>query len=169
MDLEVALGKSKKSRSRKRTENPLGLLASIIAQDPSAPASEHIAALTKLMRLESYEDYADAAIDEWARIKYSTAYGVAVPPTKEELERRRKERLARQKAEQAAADRARVKLVGNVLKHVMPNGKPLGDCTGIECTSFGGWLTKVGAVVGNKLVKDVLSNRQLIKLATKSP
>ena len=120
-----------------------------------------------MMRLESYEDYAEAVANEWCRIKYSTAHGAAVPPTPEEIEARRKEREARHRAEQAAYARARVKVAGNVLDHITLNGKKLGDCTGYECTAFGGWYTRVGQIVGAKLVKDVLSNRQLIKLAAR--
>jgi hypothetical protein len=127
MDLSVIPAKSK-SRQRERTENPIGLLASIIVQNPRGSTAEHIAAFKNMMRLESYADYAVAV----CRIKYSTAHAAAVPPTPEEIEARRKEREARRKAEQAAIKQARVKLVGNVLARVMPNGKAFGKCTGPE-------------------------------------
>ena len=162
MDLNIT---PTKSHSRQRADNPIGLLAAVIAENPRATARGHIAALKQMLRLEDYEDYADAIADEWCRIKYSTAYAAAVPPTPQQIKRRRRERLERQKAQQARLQRARVKFVGKVLERVMPNGKQLGDCTGVECASFGGWLIKVGEIVGSRLVKDVLSDQQVKKLA----
>jgi hypothetical protein len=167
MDLSIS---PTKSRSRQRTDNPIGSLVAVIRENPRATQQEHIAAFKQILRLgllDDYGDYADAVVDEWCRIKYSTAYAAAVPPTPQQIKRRRRERLARQKAQRAAFDRARVAIVGKALERVMPNGKALGDCTGVECVAFGGWLTKVGEIVGDRLVKDVLSNRQVIKLAAR--
>src|SRR5262249_40232308 len=156
---------TRKARARLRQlENPIGLLCSIIAAKPKASVAEHIKEFVKLMRLESYEEYADAVADEGCRIKYSTAPAAAVPPTATEIEEARKRRFERQKAEQEAVARVKSKLVGKVLDHVMPNGKTLGNNTGPELVAFGGWFAAIGERVGNRKVKDVLSERQLIKL-----
>ena len=49
-----------------------------------------------------------------------------------------------------------------LLSMLTPNGKALGQCTGEECSHFGGWFRKVARAVGpSRLVGDVLSESQL--------
>jgi hypothetical protein len=52
-----------------------------------------------------------------------------------------------------------------LLDHEAPYGKPLRDCSGKECTRFGGWYQRLGAKVGpRKLVGDVLTEEQVREL-----
>lgn len=51
-----------------------------------------------------------------------------------------------------------------LLDMVQANGKKLRDCTGTYCTQAGGWLVKVGQIVGRGKVGDVLTEKRLKKL-----
>jgi len=154
---------------------PFSLLISFLrdAKGASADQARHIRDFIELLNSEGYEEVRDAVIDEWARIKYTTAYSAAHPPTIDEL-RRRREELRRQRqeaAEQArkAIDAAKLKITRRALSLVMPNNKTLANCTGAECMQFGGWFSKVGERVGAKrLVGDVLTNKDLLKIAEES-
>ena len=77
--------------------------------------------------------------------------------------RRRTEQVART-AQQVEAGAAQFrKLI--LLSLVMPNGKPLGDCTGAECRSFEGWLSQLATLVPpNQKVADVLTEEKLQEL-----
>ena len=105
--------------------------------------ARHIKAFKALLDEGGYEDFRDAVIDEWARIKYSTAFAAANPPTASEL----RQRLEQQKREQEAARKAinsiKFKIVRRALSLTMPNGKLLGCCTGAECALFGGFFAKI--------------------------
>lgn len=49
-----------------------------------------------------------------------------------------------------------------ILKLVMPNGKPMGECTGAEMAKFGNRYQRVAEKVGKtKIVGDVLSEEQV--------
>lgn len=54
-----------------------------------------------------------------------------------------------------------------LLDMILPNGKPLRDCTGTECAAFGGWFQVVGERVGKNKVGDVLSEADLVELYEK--
>ena len=48
---------------------------------------------------------------------------------------------------------------------IMPNGKPLRECTGKDCAKAGGWLSKLAKKVKpNQKVGDVLSEAQVKRL-----
>lgn len=44
---------------------------------------------------------------------------------------------------------------------IMPNDKPLRDCTGKDCLKFGGWLATVGKKVGKSTVGAKMSEADL--------
>jgi hypothetical protein len=51
-----------------------------------------------------------------------------------------------------------------LLDLMMPNGKALRDCTGIDCRKFGGWFGRIADKVGRKKVGDVLSEKEIRNL-----
>jgi len=52
-----------------------------------------------------------------------------------------------------------------LLDLMMPNNKVLGQCTGAECKSFGGWFQQLAkAVLATKKVAETLSEAQVRKL-----
>ena len=156
----------RKSSKTSPDVRPLSLLVSIIREGGGIEnQSRHKAAFTALVKQEGYEDFLDALIDEWVRIKYSTALGAACPPTVAEMKARLAEQKKRSAKERAEVDKMKLKITKRALELVMPNGKSLGKCSGAECTAFGGWYAKIAERVGpDRLVGDVLTNKDLARM-----
>lgn len=150
---------------RRITENPLGLFISIIREAPKADQKAHRRALRGLLLSPGYEDFLDAVIDEWQRIKYSTALRAAVPPSTKEIKERVAQRKLAANREETAVEKAKALIGERMLNLVMPNGKPLRDCTGAECVAFGSYFTKIGQAVGpRRVVGKVLTADDLTRL-----
>lgn len=125
---------------------------------------EHTAEFLRLLKDDDNEDYRNEVLSQWARMKYTTALHAAYPPSSEDLKKQRD----KSRRERKAREKIKGKLIKGVLNLVVPNGKHLGDCTGAECMSFGGWFVRVAEKVGPKrLVRDVLSEKQLRELYNK--
>jgi hypothetical protein len=140
---------------------PLSLFISLIREigGDSDKESEHKKEFKRMLLSDDYEDFRDAVIDEWMRIKYSTALGAALPTTA--LSRDKKSQKIH---ETDKVHTLKIKIVGKLLDVIMPNGKKLANCTGADCIRFGGWLINVGEVVGvTKVVGEILSEKELIK------
>ena len=154
---------SRESEQR-RHSNPLSLLISLIRDigGTQQRESQHKAAFKQLLADPNYEEFRDAVIDEWVRIKYSTALQAAHPPTIAQL----KQTWASKHAQHSDTVNAlKAKIKGRILKLVMPNGKALEHCTGAECVEFGGWYTTIGERVGPmNLVGKVLTNAEVMQL-----
>jgi hypothetical protein len=164
-------GTNRTSRKSSLDARPLSLLVSIVRENGGGVKnqSRHKAAFISLIKQEGYDDFLDALLDEWVRIKYSTAASAAFPPTAAEMKARVAEQKSRKAKERAEIDKAKLKITRRALDLIMPNKKPLAKCTGAECVAFGGWIAKIGARVGpNRLVGDVLTNKDLIKMANES-
>lgn len=157
---------AKAPRRRQERENPLGLFISVIRDNPQADQSLHRRNLRGLLLSPGYEDFLDAVVDEWQRIKYSTAYRAALPPTTKEIKERSARRNEAAAREEGAVKRAKALIGGRLLDFVMPNGKPLRNCTGAECTQAGGFFSKIGKRVGpDSIVGDVLSEIDIAAMA----
>jgi hypothetical protein len=146
----------------------LGLFITVVRDKGGTVDDEakHVRAFKNLLNEEGYEDFRDAVIDEWARLKYSTAFAAANPPTAADLRRRLDQQKREQSEERKAIDGIKFRIVKRALTLVMPNGKQLGHCTGAECAQFGGFFARISERVGPaELVGDVLSTRQLIEMA----
>jgi hypothetical protein len=147
--------------------HPLSLFISVIRENGGKIGDEkkHKATFKRLLRDEEYEDFREAVIDEWVRIKYTTALAAARPLSAEELRAKAAEQKKREQEERASIDKLKVDIVGKALDLVMPNGKPLKRCTGAECLRFGGWFTRIGEAIGPKrFVGQVLSEKDILKL-----
>jgi hypothetical protein len=152
-------------RERQVKENPLGLLISIIRATPKADATSHRRKLRNLLLSAGYEDFLDAVIDEWQRIKYSTAFRAAVPPSTKDIKAKADKRKLEAVKEQKATERAKVLIGERLFNLVMPNGRPLNECTGAECVKFGGYFTKIGKAVGpRQIVGQVMTASDLTSL-----
>lgn len=152
---------------RSAAVRPLALLISVIREigGTSNNSSRHMSEFKRLLQDDNYEDFRDAVVDEWIRIKYSTALGAAHLPDVKELKRRHDEQIKRRTEARESIKNLKMQIVGKALELVMPNGKALAQCTGGECLRFGGWLARVGEVVGpNRLVGDVLGEKDLVKM-----
>ena len=155
-----------KDDNRLAPARPLGLFITVVRDNGGTDEAKHIRAFKQLLNEEGYEDFRAAVIDEWARIKYSTAYSAANPPTASELRARMEQQKREQAEERRAIDAIKLKVMKRALNLVMPNGKLLGQCTGAECAQFGGFFAKISERVGaTELVGEVLSSRDLVEIA----
>lgn len=88
---------------------------------------------------------------------------------------RRSPKTPKEKAKAKAKQNAKVEKIKKIIRAkaqkmvlmdlVMANGKPLRDCTGRECSKFGGWLNKVAGKIGaNGVVGKNLSESDLQKM-----
>lgn len=145
-------------RRRVHKENALGLLISCIQERRSLTEREHKAVFRKMILEEGYEDFLEALVDEWLGIKYTTALRAATPVSIGEL----RANIAKRSRERKRADEqvvsAKSIMGARFLELVMPNGKALRDCTGEQCTKFGGFYARIGKKVGaTQLVGRVLT------------
>lgn len=149
--------------------DPEELLRSIKRQSPKASEKEHLDAFHAAITEEP--KYLDSIINYWFRNYYPRTRvvvekgSVAVLPSESVVRRRVTPADRRRRKEEA---RKAVERIRNIvlMDLEMPNGKKLRDCTGSDCTKFGGWLTLVGqkvgprSLVGRKLTEDDLRNLQ---------
>lgn len=156
----------------KTSINPFGYFIAVIRERPDAGRAAHVAAFKRLVLGEDSSDYAEAIVDEWCSLRYSTALEAAVPLTPADLERRANERAQRKRAaDKAAADLAQ-RIIGGIaeitLAYVMPNGRPLAENTFADCAETGGFFLDV-AKLGKpaEIVGDVITADQLAKLKAK--
>lgn len=155
--------------TRERKESPLGLLIAVIRETPKMDERAVRLKFRQTVMDSDYADFLSALVDEWTSIKFSTALRAAKPPTSRELRVKAKKKRAAAKETASLVKRTKALIVGRLMDFIMPNGKPLGMCTGAECKRFGGLFARIGKRVGdNRLVKDVLSVEQLGRLAGKN-
>ncbi|GEM_PF-5131432 len=148
-----------------RRSNPRDLLKRLIEENPGADKATIHKTFRDEVRGEDGEEYLDSVIEYW----FSNNYHSLVDPAP------RRERPAAQKTDRVAEIREKVKTRIRqeaqiiLLDMVLPNGKPLRECTGTECsqlgTKVGAWLTKIaGKVKPSEVVGDVLDEAQVRKL-----
>lgn len=150
---------------REKRENPLGLYIAIIKEKPDAGERAHRKAFRQLLLSDGYEDFLDAVIDEWQRIKYSTAFRAALPPTVKEIRVAATKRKQERVQEDVAVSTAKAKIAERLFNIVTPNGKALRNCTGAECRKLGGWYSKIATKVGSaRIVGRVLTAEDVAAL-----
>ncbi len=163
MQSEISESRANKTNETKRAR-PLALLISVIRDQGGTNEVQHKIAFQRLLDENGYEDFRDAVVDEWIRIKYSTAFAAAHPPSVEELKHRAAANKAKQAAERKEIDKAKIRIT-TALSLIMPNKKTLARCTGAECILFGSWYVKIGERIGpTQLVGRVLTNQDLAAL-----
>jgi hypothetical protein len=139
-----------------------GMMLQLLKQFPNADREAILAKfLTKARRSSAMVDEGLTRIFDidWRIIHRSMA--------REETKSEKVKRAAEQqrairrvsKTELTKANKLLVSLV--LLDLVQPNGKKLRDCTGVECKSFGGWLTKIGDRVGGAIVGEKLNEAEV--------
>jgi len=152
-------------RTRQDRENPLSLFISVIRETPKGNQITHSRKLRNLLLSDGYEEFLDAVIDEWQRIKYTTALKAAVPPSTAEIKKRAAAKKALAEKEEAAVEKAKALIGERIFYTIMPNGKPLHECTGAECVKFGNHFAKIGKHVGpRRVVGKVMSAADITAL-----
>ena len=161
--LQSELGKEKGKAALRI--NPLTLLISIIRENSDKQDWQHKLMFSRMMKAESYAEYVEIVVLEWLNLKYSTAHAAAFPPSQKDIDKQNVERMKRAAVTRAEIKKMKAKIVGKLLQVVMPNGKPLAQCTGAECLAFGGWLTRIGEQIEpHEIVGKVLTESALTKL-----
>jgi hypothetical protein len=160
-------------RATWRKDNPRSLLETMIAKNPKAEEEK----IHELFwhEIEDDKPLLRACVEYWLDNNYRSLIAEKRKPTTiassttktASTVTARATKEVSQKIEQRIVSEARTML----LDLRMPNDKKLGDCTGAECRSFGGWMALIGKKVpATKLVSKVLSNDdawQLWELAKK--
>ena len=135
-------------------------LGEVLAANPGVDRGKSFELFLARVEEEDGENYAPASAKYALAVYFHTNhYRYIVQPTT--FEQRSRERAAKKAAESARVEETKAALKESLLDWVMPNGKPLGDCTGVYCAQRGGWLAKVGAKAGSKKIRDVFSAAQL--------
>lgn len=144
--------------SRRHKESPLGLLIASIQERLSLSEREHKAAFRRVVFEDGYQDFLEALVDEWLGIKYSTALRAAKPVSIAEVRAQVAKRSRERKGADALIESAKAIMGARLLDLIMPNGKQLRECTGAQCSKFGGFYARIGEKVGpNRIVGKVLS------------
>jgi hypothetical protein len=153
-------------RATWRTINPRSLLFQLIQDHKRADEQQWRELFWKEVQEDS--DYLHAIVEYWLDHNIRSLMERSDP----QLQRsQQKQKRFQQRQAMTAAAKAglqeRIETEARIvlLALEMPNGKPLGQCTGEECKAFGGWFRKIGAQVPAKTqVAAVLSENQLKKL-----
>jgi hypothetical protein len=148
-------------RQSMHTTSPRSLLLKLIEENPSMDEKELLDQYTKAVR-DNYT-YLDPIVEYWFANNYhSLMRQRQTPETREEKTARA---IAVENVKETIKQRA-TRMV--LLDLVQPNGKALRDCTGKDCTKFGGWLANIAKKVKpTEKVGDVLSESEVRKLMPK--
>ena len=135
-------------------------LSDILATNPGISRDESFKLFLARLEEEDGDSYSPASGKySLAMYFHTNHYRYIVQPTS--FEQKARERAAKKAVESARVEEVKIALKDSLLEWIMPNGKPLGECTGVYCAQRGGWLAKVGAKAGSKKIAEVFSAAQL--------
>jgi hypothetical protein len=140
------------TRQSWRSKNPRDALKKLIDSNPTSDQLELLNEFEKIAR--SDDGYLSVIIEYWFTNNFRSLTTHSVVDAK-----RQRAKLAKASAHLTKKIKEKVEI--ELLKLIMPNGKPLAQCTGLECVKFGGWLSNIGKRVGAKNVGDVLTESEL--------
>jgi hypothetical protein len=145
-----------------RDANPRTIIQKVIRDNPGAGEKNHQKMFMDEIRDDHDQLMATAAYYFDLNYKYLTRPPRTRASNAEARERRKKTvASATSHIKQRIKDEAKLLL----MDLLMPNNKPLGDCTGADCKRFDGWLAKLAAVVpAKKTVRETLSEDELHRL-----
>jgi len=162
---EMNIGTIGAKRQSWRGNNPRDLLKSVLDENPGADRPAIFALFRERLREDNEaEEYVDTIIEYWLANNY---YSLVGP-------QRSVQTITRVRAVTQSAEEIRTRVAKKIkdsanivlLEMMMPNGKPLRDCTGKECRDLsvrvGDWLSQVGKrVKARQTVGDALSEADL--------
>ncbi|MUO30825.1 MULTISPECIES: hypothetical protein [Rhizobium/Agrobacterium group] len=125
--------------------NPRELLIRVMDDHAGADKQAILSALRDALLLDDGPDYLDAIIEYW----FSNNYNSIVTRPSLTVERKTTVSL------KARADTLKAKVKAKIIEEakmilmdmIMPNGKPLRDCTARDCEAAGGWLQSLASLV----------------------
>jgi hypothetical protein len=156
MDMGVT-GAKRQSFSR---SNPRELLRTLVEQHPQWSRERIFSELRDRVMGARDKAYLDTILEYW----FANNYHSLVPEV---------DRAERQAARSKAASDVKAAIEDHIkialLDMMMPNGKPLRQCTGLECARFsskiGAWLLRISKQIKpTDIVGDVMTEKQLRQL-----
>jgi type I site-specific restriction endonuclease len=172
--VHVDLGITGAKRQSWRKANPREILRRLVEDNPHAGMDELFAKFRKV--LAKAEDEMQETVDRYYFDNNVRSLQSITDPgsgTRKAASRERAEAL-RKKVEENIATAIQQKAQRILLDAIMPNEKPLRDCTGQECNQMGGWLAGIGAKlkadqkVGEKFNEDQIQSHWT-RSAARSP
>jgi hypothetical protein len=163
-NLDVDTGTYAAKRATWRKINPREHLNKIVEDNPTGPETRWRELFHEF--LETEPDASGAVVEYWLDNNIRSLLG-------KEASRKRTKRKTDESETRTEAENLRRKIRDKVAREaqiivldlLMPNGKPLGQCTGADCGRFGGWLSALAKTVPpRKKVADVLSEGEARKL-----
>jgi hypothetical protein len=162
-------------------------LLKVMKANPTATKEELSSLLWRVMKdgVDSGKDYLSPLLDYWFPGNYKSILKQQQKATQaseqkaSDTSEQQPDQATGQASEpqraaqgaQAAEDREAEELVNNLIDRaarlilmdlMLPNGKPLRDCTGDECAKAGGWFASIaGQVKPDDIVGKVLSEEQV--------
>jgi hypothetical protein len=153
---DMNLGVSSAKRATWRETDTRPLLQDIVAKNPKLDDKK----LFQLFwnEIEEDKDHLRAIAQYWFDL---AMIALRRRPHDNRVKRTKRYEEAKTKIKQ----RIQQEVTSALLQLMMPNGKVLGDCTGKECATFGGWFSALAEEVPAKsTVAETLSEKQVYKL-----
>lgn len=151
MDMGVTGAK----RQTWRRANPRDLLRRVVEENPKASNDELFKRFNKLV-----DGAADDILETIKRYYFDNNVRSLLAPDSLPARDLAAREVLRATVADTVKDKIEEKAKILLLEAIMPNGKPLRECTGRECRSMGGWLSEIGSklkpseVVGHKFSED---------------
>jgi hypothetical protein len=177
----LEIGKTGASKQSWRSPGPRALLKTMLdeAKDPhngKVLFKDFLAAVLPESVRNAFDDD-DAAqrmtaiIEYWFTNNYASMIHAYPRPgdDKRTAVEKQKRAIKQQALREAVREKIQEKAEILLLEWAMPNGKPVGDCTGKEIRQFGNkvapWVAKIAAkVTATQIVRDVLSETDVRKM-----
>ncbi len=145
------------SMARHARKNPTEVMVSLIEADPTASFDRIF---------KQWWDIVKADDDYYEAIGFHAGTNIWASLTRKRPEPKPSKTTQNARATEKNEQVARVvqKVLSRLtLDFVMPNGKRLADCTGIEVSKFGGVFSVIGKKAGNRIVGDVFTTDEQIQ------
>jgi hypothetical protein len=164
MMVHIDLGVTGAKRQSWRKANPREILRRLVEDNPHAGIDELFAKFRKV--LAKAEDEMQETVDRYYFDNNVRSLQAIVDPKAGARKAASRERAAelRKRVEENITTAIQQKAERILLDSIMPNEKPLRDCTGLECRQMGGWLAGIGAKlkseqrVGDKFNEDQIQS-----------
>jgi hypothetical protein len=146
-----------------RKGNPRSLLQTIIEKNPKADLEEIYSLFWN--EIEGDKQLLMACVSYWLDLNYKAI--LRADESKQQPLGRTAHPVSADEPPVVAKLRERIEHEATLvlLELVMPNGKPLGDCTGTQCRKFGGLFAQLAKhVPRQKTVRSVLKEADVQKL-----
>ena len=163
----VDTGTTGAKRQSWHAANPRDLLKQLVERHPNWNKERLLREFTD--NVVDNRKYMDAIIEYWFANNYHSLVERPPQPSAHKARKERSVGALTMEIEAAVERKAEIKL----LEMIMPNGKPLRDCTGGECiklsSKIGGWLLRISKRVSkNQTVGEALNETQVRELYSKS-